>query len=159
MKAKDVMTLNVKVCRPDLNLAEAVEIMWNGDCGFLPVVNERDQIAGVITDRDICIAVGTRDVRASDIAVGDVMTDRAFVCLPETDIHEALEIMRTRKVRRLPVVNSEALVEGVLSLDEVAVSADPTAKSRSELSLADVAVTLKAISQHPLQVKAGAGPH
>ena len=60
MRVRDLMTSDVKTCRPETNLAEAVKEMWEGDCGALPVVGDDGRVAGIITDRDICIAVATR---------------------------------------------------------------------------------------------------
>ena len=56
MKVQDLMTSDVKTCRPETNLAEAVRDMWEGNCGAVPVVNDEGRVAGIITDRDICIA-------------------------------------------------------------------------------------------------------
>lgn len=86
MKVKDVMITDAKACGPDTNLAAATELMWSGDCGILPVVDEGGHVMGVITDRDICIAVGTRGWLASDIAVKDAISGNAFACLPDTDM-------------------------------------------------------------------------
>ena len=60
MKVKDLMTTEVKRCSPETNLAAAARIMWEGDCGVIPVTDEYDHVVGVITDRDICIAAATR---------------------------------------------------------------------------------------------------
>jgi CBS domain-containing protein len=60
MKIEDVMTRNVYFCSPSMNLAEAVAMMWTDDCGALPVVNESGNVVGMITDRDICIALAAR---------------------------------------------------------------------------------------------------
>jgi CBS-domain-containing membrane protein len=106
---------------------------------------------GVITDRDICIAVGTCGRLASDIAVKDVISGNVFACLPDTDIRDALEIMRAKKVRRLVAVNPDGNIAGILSLDDIAVAAESATGGRKpELSLADVALTLKAICGRPL---------
>jgi CBS domain-containing protein len=151
MKVKDIMTTDTKACGPDTNLAAATEIMWSGDCGILPVVDEGDHVVGVITDRDICIAVGTRGWLASDISVKDAISGNVFACLPDTDIRDALETMRVKKVRRLVAVNSDGKIAGILSLDDVAAAAQSGAGGRrSDLSLDDVALTLKAICGRPL---------
>ena len=150
MKVKDVMTTDARACGPDTNLAAATEIMWNSDCGILPVVDEGGNLVGVVTDRDICIAVGSRRL-ASEISVKDVVSGNVFACLPDTDIRDALEIMRTKKVRRLVAVNPDGNIAGILSLDDIAVAAESTAGGRiPELSFADVALTLKAICGRPL---------
>jgi CBS domain-containing protein len=151
MKANDVMTSDARTCGLDTNLAAACEIMWNGDCGILPVVDGNDNVVGVITDRDICIAVCTRGQVASDICVKDVMNGNVFACHPDTEIRDALDTMRGEKVRRLVVTNPDGKIAGVLSLDDIAVAAQSGFGGRlPDLSLADVALTLKAICGRPL---------
>ena len=72
ISVRDLMTSDVKSCRPDMNLAKAVKEMWEGDCGALPVVSDDSRVAGILTDRDICIAVATRGRSADRIAVHEV---------------------------------------------------------------------------------------
>jgi CBS domain-containing protein len=67
MNVKDVMVKNVSMCRPDNNLAEVTAIMWDARCGALPVEDGRGAVTSMITDRDICIALGTRNIRASEV--------------------------------------------------------------------------------------------
>jgi CBS domain-containing protein len=80
MTARDVMTTRVVTCRPETNLAEATALMWDNDCGILPVIGETGELAGMVTDRDICVALGTRNVRSSDLCVRDVIKDHTIVC-------------------------------------------------------------------------------
>ena len=89
MKVRDVMTKQVAFCGPDTNLAQAVELMWNNACGFLPVAGEGRNAIGVITDRDISIALCTRDRRASEVCVRSAASSRLFTCTPEDDVHTA----------------------------------------------------------------------
>ena len=93
MIVKDVMTQQVATCRPETNLAEAAALMWEKDCGALPVLAESGELTGIITDRDICIALGTRNVRSSDLCVRDVVKDHTLVCKSSDDIHAALQTM------------------------------------------------------------------
>jgi len=152
MNVEDVMTTNVSTCSPETNLAAATEIMWKADCGILPVVDNSGRVIGVITDRDICVALGTRDRLASEIRVSDVITDNLFACSPVSDIHDALETMRRKRVRRLIAVAPEGTVAGILSLDDVAAAAQAiSSAARPELTLNDVALTLKAITQRSMQ--------
>jgi CBS-domain-containing membrane protein len=74
----------------------------------------------MITDRDICIATGCRRRDPATILVSEVMTKQAYSCSPETDVREALQIMRQKQVRRLPVIDSAGKLCGLLSLDDVA---------------------------------------
>jgi|SRR5579862_8619069 len=147
MKVRDLMTRQTVSCNPDMNVAQAVELMWKGACGFLPVVGEGGNVIGVITDRDIAIALGTREQRASEIHVSDVMSQKLFTCTPDDDIHTALKTLRSEGIRRLPVIDPEGALVGVLSIDEVVVTARVEAH-RSDISYEDVENTYKAILFH-----------
>ena len=80
MKGKDAMTGTPYYCQLDTNLGSATELMWTGNCGFLPVMGPEGKTVGVVTDRDICIALGTRNRLPGDITVREVMSDRLFAC-------------------------------------------------------------------------------
>jgi CBS domain-containing protein len=144
MKVKDVMTRDVKTCRIDDDISNAAREMWMRNCGVLPIVDDRQQVIGVLTDRDICIAAGSKNREPSRITVREVMTHRLYSCAPEADIREALQIMREKRVRRLPVLNADGKLCGILSLDDVALKAREAAKP-GELSAEDVEITLEAI--------------
>src|SRR5579872_5068597 len=98
MKVQDVMINNVRFCNPDMNLAGVAETLWKAGCGTLPVV-ENGRVIGMITDRDIAIALGTRNVRASEAIVRDVSLPKLFYTTREEDIHIALHTMGAQKVR------------------------------------------------------------
>lgn len=146
MKVRDIMMSAPKFCRPDTNLAAAVEIMWKSDCGFLPVVDFHNRVVGVLTDRDVCIALGTRNQRASDVLVRDVMIDRVYGCAVEDDIHTALQTMEKHQVRRLPVVNPDGKLVGVLSIGDLTLHAEKREGKRiPDLSSEDVVETYQGI--------------
>ena len=149
MKVRDVMTNQVVTCRSEMSLAAAGAMMWEHGCGLLPVVNESGKLAGVITDRDICIALSTKCKPASEIMLGALIRETAFVCAPEDDIHVALEMMSREKVRRLPVVDSEGGIVGILSLNDMSRRAEKGEGKRPGISYDDVVRTLQAICAHP----------
>jgi CBS domain-containing protein len=144
MKVQDVMTKDVKTCKVDADLSMAARTMWMRDCGVLPVVNDEGEVVGILTDRDICIAAGSKNHEPSSIPVSEVITRRVHTCSPGADIHEALEIMRANQVRRLPVVDEQGKLCGILSLNDVAIKAREVRDS-TELSAEDVENTLEAI--------------
>jgi CBS domain-containing protein len=125
MKTKERMVTTVSVCQPDDNLAEVTAIMWDGHCGVLPVVDVEERVIGMITDRDICIALGTRNVRASDLCVMDVAPPRVFACLESDDVIAALRTMEAQNVRGLPVVNAEGKLVGMISMDDFLLYTEP----------------------------------
>ena len=79
MKVKEVMMGTPYYCQPETNLGSATELMWKANCGFLPVQTPDGKVIGVITDRDICIALGTRNRLAGDVAVGEVNVGQALL--------------------------------------------------------------------------------
>jgi CBS domain-containing protein len=119
MKVKDVMVKEVSVCWPEQNLAEVAAIMWNGRCGALPVLDRAGLVASMITDRDVCIALGTRNELASNVKVKDVALPRVFTCQEDDDATEALNTMVSQNVRRLPVVGAGDKLVGILSIDDI----------------------------------------
>jgi CBS domain-containing protein len=125
MKIKERMIKTVLSCRPTDNLAEVTALLWDGRCGVLPVVDDEDRVISMITDRDICIALGTRNLRASEVQVKDVAPSRVFTCDRNDDISSALRTMVSQNVRRLPVVNDEGKLVGMLSIDDFLLDAKP----------------------------------
>jgi CBS domain-containing protein len=149
MKVQDIMTETVKTCPPNANLAEAVALMWEGDCGVLPVVADGGKVVGILTDRDIAIALGTRNERATQIPVRKVMSGEIFACHPDEDIHAALKTMRKDKVRRLPVITDDGVLRGIVSMNDVAIHAEKfDGHKTTALSYEDVVNTFKAICEH-----------
>ncbi len=144
MKVQDVMMGTPATCNSGTNLGAAIEILWNRNCGILPVVNAENQVVGIVTDRDLCIALGTRNRLPGEITVAEVVSGKVFSCKPADDIQTALATMAQEQVRRLPVINVEGKLEGILSMDDVTLHAEPrTSGKHPELSFEDVAVTLK----------------
>ncbi|TMK23637.1 MAG: CBS domain-containing protein [Actinobacteria bacterium] len=119
MLVESLMTRDVESARPESTLAEAAAVMWRRDCGVVPVTDEGGSVVGVITDRDICMALSMRGQRAAEVRVAEVMARGVETCTPVDDVREALEAMARRQVRRLPVVDSRGRLVGVLSLNDV----------------------------------------
>lgn len=121
MKVRDLMTANPVTCSPGDSLATAAMHMWNWDCGVVPVVDD-GQIRGVLTDRDICMALFFKGAPASAVTVAEVINGSVYSCSPDDEVAEALRIMRDHQVHRLPVVEDGRL-EGLLSLNDVVLEA------------------------------------
>ncbi|HET6671667.1 MAG TPA: CBS domain-containing protein [Pyrinomonadaceae bacterium] len=154
MKVKEIMTANPKACTLDDNLAEAARLMWEADCGIVPVVAEGGKVVGLITDRDICMAAMTKGRNESSIAIEDVISGKLFTCKSADDIHSALNTMRDNKVRRLPVVTADGKLAGMLSMNDVVLkAAEAAGKKAPELSYGDVVNTYKSICQHRLPMQ------
>lgn len=127
MAVKDAMTKPVQCCTPDTNLATAAALMWNSDCGALPVLDD-GRLAGIITDRDICIALGTRDLPAHELTVREVETANPQTCSPKDTVQQALTLMRDAHVRRLPVVDESGSLAGIISLSDIAARAEKASR-------------------------------
>jgi CBS domain-containing protein len=145
MKVAEVMVRDAKFCYPYQDLGMVTEIMWKAGCGALPVVDESGSVWSMITDRDVAIALGTRNVRASDILVSEVAIPRYFACEPDDDIHSALKTMAAQEVRRLPVVDELGRLAGILSIDDIILHA----KASSSINFTDIVKTLQAIYRQP----------
>ncbi len=148
MKVKEVMTGTPYYCQAETNLASATELMWNANCGFLPVEASNGKVIGVVTDRDICIALGTRSRLAGDVLVGEVMSSKLWYCAPDDEIHVALQTMKDGRVRRLPVVAKDGSLVGVISMDDILLRTEPMSLGKEpELSSDEVVRTYRAIMQ------------
>ena len=150
MKVREMMTSDVTTCRPETNLAEVVKRMWEQDCGVLPVVTPNGRVSGMITDRDICVALATRGQTADRIAVHDVIAGTAYTCSEDDDAIVALKTMKSRRVRRLPVVDAGGRLKGILSLNDVMTHS-------GAVSPVEILSTLASICEHRRPTMAGAG--
>jgi CBS domain-containing protein len=146
MKVKSVMTTDVQACRPEDSLSVAALIMWNRDCGVVPVVDHEGRVAGVITDRDICMAAATNGRLASDIRVGETISGAVYFVAPEESVQNAIDLMRERKVRRVPVVDGEGKLVGILSVGDIARHSDK-GKSKKHVSNRETMKLVKSISE------------
>jgi CBS domain-containing protein len=152
MKVVDMMMGTPYFCRPETNLGSATEMMWTGNCGFLPVVGNEGKVVGVVTDRDICIALGTRGRPSGEVTVVDVMSPKVYSCAPDDDVRTALGTMRDGRVRRLPVISKEGLV-GVISMDDILLRADaPGAARVGAVSSQEIVDAFRAINTHQLSM-------
>jgi CBS domain-containing protein len=146
MKVQDAMMGTPVSCYPETNLGSAIELLWERNCGILPIVDAKKKIIGVVTDRDLCVALGTRNRLPGQITVGEVATGEVHSCRGQDDIHSALQTMANKRVRRLPVVNEDGVLEGILSMDNVVLHTVPSGWGREvELSDEDVVNTLRQI--------------
>jgi len=115
-----VMTDDVHVCAPEDALYRPAQIMWEGDCGSVPVVDASGRICGIITDRDICMAAYTKGMPLNSIRVADVMSRHVHRCAPDDTLERAIGMMAEAEVRRLLVVSEDGKLRGIVSLADVA---------------------------------------
>jgi CBS domain-containing protein len=157
MKAEKIMTSDVATCRPDDTLNEAARVMWEHDCGFVPITAEPagGAVVGILTDRDVCMAAYTRGQRLGEIRVADVMSKDICSCKATDDLDAVEELMRGSQVHRLPVLDRDARLLGVISLADIAREALREAGSRSrEVTSGEIGVTIAAICRPRAQAAA-----
>jgi CBS domain-containing protein len=118
MKVSDCMTRDVRVAAPTQSLREAAALMAELDVGILPV-GENDRLIGMITDRDIAVR-GVACGKGPETAVREVMTDSVKYCFADQSIEEVSRNMGDVQVRRLPVVDREKRLVGIISLSDIA---------------------------------------
>ena len=148
MKISQVMKTDIEICAPDDNLAAAARRMWDCDIGCLPVLDVAGQVVGMVTDRDICMAALTRGQALHEIPVSVAMAKDVLSCPPDATLIEAEEIMRSGQVRRLPVIDSDACLVGIVALNDLArLAGQEIGRKNRDLSAQEVTATLAAICE------------
>jgi CBS domain-containing protein len=119
MKVHDIMRQPPFTCRLETSLGLASRRMLGTACGSLVVLDHGDRVVGILTDRDLAIAIGKTNRDASHIPAHEAMTRDVLTCSPDENLPAVLERMAEAKVRRLPVVTSEGVLQGMLSIDDI----------------------------------------
>lgn len=155
MKVEQIMSRPALTCGVRDPATRAVQLMWDADIGCVVVVDADERIEGVITDRDVCMAAFLRGVPLCEIPVGEVMTRNVTTVRPEDRLGLAEALMRSQRVRRLPVVDGKQRVVGLLSLNDVARVAQLQRGRRApDVAGEEVIATLGAICEprRPMEV-------
>jgi CBS domain-containing protein len=150
MKVKEVMTPDAKAIWLTESLADAAKEMWENDCGALPVIKDGRKVVGMLTDRDICMASAMRDRNPSAISVEEVMNATVYAAEAEENVEQALQTMREHKIRRLPVLNLEGELQGIVSMNDIVLKAKARNGKKPAIDYADVVKTYQAICEHPV---------
>ena len=146
MKIEKLMTSKVRACAPTDTLETAAHLMWEGDCGIVPVVDAGGRPVGVLTDRDVCMSALFNGARLGEIPVARAMSQKVVSVPGSASVQEALELMRSRQLRRLPVVDNKGRLCGVISLADLALRwSRRESLDERELRADDVALTLAGI--------------
>jgi CBS domain-containing protein len=146
---RTLMSTHVRACQGDDSLSHAAHLMWNEDCGMIPVVSEH-QVVGVITDRDICMATYTQGKAPSELRVEGAMSRQLFSCGADDSLATALAAMRNNRVRRLPVLGVEGKLLGVLSLADIVRWAQPLANPAIDAAITETLAAIGARSPNKL---------
>lgn len=158
MKVSEIMTKKAVSIGSQEPVSAAAKLMWDCDCGAVPVI-ENDKVIGMITDRDICMSTFLNDRSPSGLRVAEAMSRQLYYCAPSDTVAFAEEIMRSKQIRRLPVLDDSRRLVGILSLADIARRGEiSTAKgSTNELGADQITLTLANICQ-PAQAMTSGGP-
>ena len=147
MIVQSLMTKNPKCCRSEESLKTAAHIMWECDIGSIPVVDREQRVVGMITDRDICMAAHFQDRPLSEIQVQQVMASKIVACRPDDDVKTAERLMRDNQVRRVPVIDRDGHLLGLMTVNDLArKAASDRHLSSPQVGEAGVVTTLAAIA-------------
>jgi CBS domain-containing protein len=158
LEVDDLMTRKVVSVRASEPLSTAAKMLWDCDCGAVPVTEDQGtRVVGMLTDRDICMATWTRNLAPSAISAAEAMSPALVYCSPTDSIDAAEGTMRSAQVRRLPVLDLERRLVGILSITDIA----RVARERSmalpgfDVSPLQVIDTLNTITTRPLRMPDG----
>ena len=147
MKVHELMSGGIETVQWEDSLASAAKIMWERDCGAVPVVDAQGKLSGIVTDRDACMAAYTQGRTLDQIPVSVAASKLVFAVRPEDSLETAEDMMRRMQVRRLPVVDDTSHVVGLLSLADLAVHVHHAVRKTDGLSKESIAGTLAAVSR------------
>ncbi|TAL59698.1 MAG: CBS domain-containing protein [Bacteroidetes bacterium] len=117
MKVKEVMSArSLKYCSPETKLHNAAKTMKAGNCGALPVIDKQKKVIGLVTDRDIALSLSKKQANPSRANVGDIISKRVYTVNQNDNLSDALAQMRTNQIGRLPVVDDERKLKGIVSM-------------------------------------------
>jgi CBS domain-containing protein len=150
LSVREIMTEAVASCSPDESLNAAARHMWEHDCGAVPILMNRE-LVGIITDRDICMAAYTQGRPLASIAIKDVMARHVHSCRSDDTLARVASLLAEAQVRRLPVVDAERRLVGIVSIADIARSA-PVLGQREAAEL--VLQLTRAVSQRSREAAA-----
>ena len=152
MLVENIMSRDVQCCRAEDTLAHAAELMWRHDCGALPVCGRGSgqKLIGIITDRDICMHALFGGKALAELSVGGGMSKTVHSLHPSDSLAQAERVMRESRVRRLPVIDHDGRLLGMLSLADLArEAARERTQPRKEINETDIGHTLASICSAP----------
>ncbi len=145
-RVEQLMSRNVATCRLDDALNRAACLMWERDCGVVPVTVPEEggeRVVGMLTDRDICMAAYTQGASLATLPVRSAMSHEVRTCGPKDSVASAMRILATGQVHRLPVIDDAGHLVGLLSLADLA---REEARSHKTLTAEELSKTIEAIS-------------
>jgi CBS domain-containing protein len=130
MQIREAMTRDVDMVDPNMTIDKAAKLMAEDDVGFLPV-GENDRMVGMLTDRDIAVRAVARGKDPSRTTVREIMTDHVLYCYEDESVDAAAENMAKLQIRRMPIVNRDKRLVGIISLADIARKCDSKQASQA----------------------------
>jgi CBS domain-containing protein len=157
MKVSDLMTAGPGCCASGDSLGAAAEIMRERDCGAVPVVDADMEIVGIITDRDICLALAAGNKKASELKVGDTASRDVTACRPRDKIGRVLKVMKKKRVRRLPVIDADKKLVGIITIGDIILGSgkDKSLRKKAFSALKEISHPRSIVLHEIAQVKVG----
>jgi CBS domain-containing protein len=143
MKIARIMTKDVRACNGSNTLARAAQLMWDHDIGAVPVVDDNGRVIGMITDRDACMAAYTRGQPLAEILVADAMSTDVVTCREDAGDSDVARLMANAKIHRLPVVDTDRKLIGIVSLNDLALAM----RRSPDVTAFEVAETLASVCE------------
>lgn len=155
IKVSDCMTTDPVTCHPDDTDAHVAHLMWDRDCGVIPVIDDEQHVIGMVTDRDLCMSACLHGESLGSLRVSEAMCREVKTCRPEDALEDALEIMGNHQLHRLAVVGDDERLAGVLSLADCARYVPRLARTPERTRLASTLCDALAMISEPRQVWPG----
>ena len=143
MKATEVITREVWTCRPEQTAADAARVMWDRDCGVVPVVDGEGRLRGIVTDRDLLMAAQIQGKDPAHLPLSSLVPGPVVTCRENDPVKSVLDTMASRQIRRVPIVDRDERLVGIVSINDLALHA-----LGDEDHMTYVAKTLAAIGRH-----------
>ena len=150
MKVKDVMTGDAVSCRTQDDLGRVAQLLWDRDCGSVPVVDAADKVVGMVTDRDVCMAAFTRAEPLKQLRVENHMSRPVRTCAAGDSVEDAAKRMGELQVRRLPILADDGSLCGILSINDL-IRAANTSPARTQRALSTLVLGTLAQIGRPRQ--------
>lgn len=124
-KCRDIMTKNPTAANREMTLREVAVLMRDGDFGVLPVVEkETNRLVGILTDRDIVVRAVAEGKNISETIVGEAMSEKLYTAKPDDFVFEAVRTMGERQVRRIPIIDGEGVLQGIIAMADIALETE-----------------------------------
>jgi len=141
MKVKDLMTAEVKSCREYCTLNSAAQTMWEHDIGCVPIVDNENRVLGMLTDRDVCMSAYIQGLPLTSASVMSAMSREVFCCHPHEDLASVERLMREKQIHRVPVVDADGRLAGIISLNDIAREAAQESRTKKSRAVSDAEIT------------------